>query len=242
MAEKKYIQSYFDGSLFEYSKDNKEGFVEHTNSKGTVSYRKYYNRGVDGNLLWVNRKNNQHLNNREEIEIVLGDGDITYYVTFPVLNNNGDEVDDFVEALVRVLPNMEKGKRYNINNWHMKKGDVINGEPVKYNNSGVTVKDENGEKVEPALTYVTENNKDGDIPRIEWKEKAGKNRPTAVSKESKLEFLYDKLVEETARLAYNESSSEQPKEEKPKTSSTAKGKVDEKKSFVPQDDSDDLPF
>lgn len=245
MAEKRYVQSYFDGSLFEYSQTEKPEFKEHTNSKGTVSYRKYYNKGIGGNLLWINRKNNQYLNNREEIEVVLADGDITYYVTFPVLNNNGDEVDDFVEAFIRLLPNMEKGKRYNVNNWHMKKGDVINGEPVKYNNSGVTVKNENGEKVEPALAYITEANPKGDIPRIEWKEKAGKNRPTAVSKEAKLDFLYDKLVEETARLAYSEGSNtptqQAPREEEPKATPTTKGKVDEKKSFLPEAN-DDLPF
>jgi hypothetical protein len=210
MAEKRYLQSYYTGDLFEYSKDNKDGFQEHTNSKGKVSYRKYYNKGVEGDLLWINRKNNEHLNNREEIEFVLGDGDITYYVNFPVLNNNGDQLDDFAEQIARVLPNLQKGKRYNINNWHMKKGDVINGETVKYNNSGVTFK-ENGEKIEPALSYQTDNNPKGDIPQVVWKETAGKNRPTAVSKEKRLEYLYEVLVKETERLGYENNGTQESK-------------------------------
>lgn len=233
MATTHYIQSYYDGSLFEYSKDAKEGFVESTNSKGTVSYRKYYNKGVDGELLNVNRKNNSHLNNREELEIVLQNGEDKFAITFPVLNNGGDEIDDFMEAIIRVMPNLQKGETYNINNWRMNKGDIVNGDLVKYNNSGVTFKS-GGSKVEPALSYQTDNNTQGDIPKVEWKEKAGKNRPTAVSKEAKLDFLYSVFEKESERLAFGSNGTAPTQAQKP---------VDKvKNTTVSDEDESDLPF
>jgi len=234
MATTHYIQSYYDGSLFEYSKEAKEDFVESTNSKGTVSYRKYYNKGVDGQLLNVNRKKNANLNNREELEIVLQNGEDKFVVTFPVLNNGGDEIDDFMESIVRVMPNLQKGETYNVNNWRMNKGDIVNGEEVKYNNSGVTFKS-GDTKVEAALSYQTDNNPKGDIPKVDWKEKAGKNRPTAVSKEAKLDFLYGVFEKESERLAFGSNSSNQAQSQKPVE------QAKHEKSFA-SDDSDDLPF
>lgn len=241
MATTHYIQSYYDGSLFEYSKEAKEGFVESTNTKGTVSYRKYYNKGVEGKLLNVNRKKNANLNNREELEIILQDGEDKFVVTFPVLNANGDELDNFMEAIIRVMPNLQKGETYNVNNWRMNKGDIVNGTTVEYNNSGVTFKN-NDVKVEPSLTYQTDKNPNGDIPKIEWKEKAGKNRPTAVSKESKLDFLYGVFESESERLSFNgtsKSSSEANAELPPVNGGHWKPKD---KVVESKDDSDDLPF
>lgn len=240
-----YIQSYYDGQLFQYSKDAKEGYQEHTNSKGKVSYRKYFNKGVEGELVSVELRKNEYLNNREELRFKLSDVGEEYIIDFPVLNNNGDEVDDFVEAIVRQLPNMNKGERYNINNWRMNKGDVVNDEVVKYTNSGVTIK-KDGEKIGYALSYVTDNNPEGDIPKLEWKEIAGKNRPTAASKEAKLVFLYETLKKETERLGASSNTSTT----KPKASTKPSNKVPTatpQEAFEPvsdlnEDDYQDLPF
>src|SRR5690606_24467845 len=252
MAEKNYLTVNYDGSIFQYSKDEKEGYVKFTNSKNKVSYRKYFNKGVEGNLLWVNRKKNEYLNNREELQLVLGSEDETYYVTFVVMNQSGDSIDDFTESLLRFLPKMDKGSVYNIGAWKMSKGDVIKGEEVKYNNSGVTVKF-GGEKLEPALSYRTEKNPKGDIPVLEWKEIAGSVKPTAASKEDKLVYLYGILETECNRLAFEENSSqpapEKPKESKPKAEKKELPKPTAKeafepagKSFIEEDDSDELPF
>lgn len=238
-----YLQTYYDGTMFQFSKDEKEGYVKHTNSKDKVSYRKYYNTGVEGQLKQISLKKNEHLNNREEIEIVLDNVGEEYKLSMPVLNNNGDEVDDFVEALIRQLPNMKLGETYSINNWRLNKGDVINDEVVKYTNSGVTVK-KDGEKIGYALSYITDNNPKGDIPRLEWKEMAGKNRPTAVSKEAKLVFLYETLQKEVARLSGTATTA------KPKSSSKPSNKVPTvtpQEAFEPvsdlnEDDYQDLPF
>src|SRR5690606_30825803 len=191
--------------------------------------------------------------NREELQLVLGSGDDTYYLTFVVMNQNGDSIDDFTESLLRFLPVMDKGSVYNIKSWKMNRGDVIKGEEVKYDNSGVTIKF-GGEKLKPALSFKTEKNPTGTIPMLEWKEIAGSKKPTAASKEEKLVYLYGILETECNRLAFEENSS-QPAPEKPKES---KPKLDEKKelpkptakeafepagkSFIEEDDSDELPF
>src|SRR5690606_5739089 len=219
MAEKNYLTVNYDGSIFQYSRDEKEGYVKFTNSKNKVSYRKYFNKGVEGNLLWVNRKKNEYLNNREELQLVLGSEDETYYVTFVVMNQSGDSIDDFTESLLRFLPKMDKGSVYNIGAWKMNKGDVIKGEEVKYDNSGVTVKF-GGEKLKPALSFKTEKNPTGTIPMLEWKEIAGSKKPTAASKEEKLVYLYDVLEKECTRLGFEENTAqESPKESKPKPKS-----------------------
>lgn len=235
MSNKHYVQSYYDGTLFEYSKEPKEGYREFINSAGTKSYRKYYNKGVDGVLKEISLRTNQNLHNREELSFTLESEGDTYYINFPVMSNQGDAVDDFVEAIVRALPSLEKGKIYNINNWRMNKGDVINGEEVKYTNQGVTFKDSNGVKIEPTLSYVTDNNPKGNIPRVSWKETAGKMRPSAADKERKLEYLYDVLKQQVERLGNNTES-------KQKEESLAPNKEKSSKSFIPENDNSDLPF
>lgn len=229
-----YIQSYYDGTLFEYSKSPQEGFVEHTNSKGKVSYRKYYKQGVEGSLASVETRVNQYLNNREEVVFTLVNAGDEYKVTFPVLNNDGTQLDDFTESIVRHLPALQKGATYSINNWRMNKGDVINGEKVLYNNSGVSFK-KGGEKVAAVLSYNSENNPDGEIPRIEWKELAGKNRPTAASKERKLEFLYTTLLEQVDRLSSGGGAPAQTNKNTPEPATP-------EQAFAPAEVEDDLPF
>lgn len=229
-----YIQSYYDGTLFEYSKSPQEGFVEHTNSKGKVSYRKYYRQGVEGSLVSVETRVNQYLNNREEVIFTLSNAGDEYKVTFPVLNNDGTQLDDFTESIVRHLPALQKGATYSINNWRMNKGDMVNGEKVLYNNSGVSFK-QGGEKVAAVLGYNTDNNPNGEIPRIEWKELAGKNRPTAASKERKLEFLYNTLLEQVERLSSGGGAPAQTNRNTPKPSTP-------EQAFAPAEEVDDLPF
>ena len=236
-----YLQVNYDGTMFQYSKEAKEGFIEHTNSAGTKSYRKYYNKGVTGTLSHVDKRVNEKLNNTEEIRVHLKEGEEIYVLTFRVMGQ-GDQIDEFTEQLIRYLPKLEKGTVYTINNWFMKKGDMVGGETVNYDNKGLTVKIADT-KIEPALSYQTEKNPDGNIPRLEFKEIAGKKKVSAVSKEAKFEFLYSKLVEQTDRLAWKESPS-QPKQEEPKELP----KVDAQTAFEPAPShnqvnlSDQLPF
>ena len=246
---KNYLNVNYDGSIFQYSKDEQEGFVKHTSSTGKVSYRKYYNKGVEGKLLWVNRKNNPNLHNREEIEIVLGaDNDQTYYLNFVVYGQDSS-LDTYTEQLVRYLPKLEKGTVYNINNWFMKAGDIINGQTVDRNVKGLTIKVANT-KIEPSLSYQSDENPDGDIPKLMWKEKNGKKLPTASSKEERSDFLYEVLLKESDRLAFSNSNEEKEQPAPKKEGKNPKNSVPTatpSEAFEPatnfnDEEYDDLPF
>lgn len=234
-----YLQVNYDGSIFQYSKDKKEGFVEHTNTKGTVSYRRYFNKGVDGILENIKIQENKYKHDAEELIIELVNGEVQYNLIFPVLNQDMASIDDFTEAFITLLPQLKNGETYNINNWYMKKGDVINGDTVKYNRRGVTVK-HSGEKIKSNMTFEyikgrgtdQEKHVEGDIPMLEWKEIAGKNRPTAVSKEKRLEYLYTILETEVKRLGSDEPRREPKKDVKKPVSTSQANTIDD----------DDLPF
>ena len=254
---KHYLNVNYDGTIFEWSKDASEGFVKYTNTAGKESYRKYYNKGVEGKLICINKKNNPNLHNREEIEIVLeGENDTTYNLNFVVYGQD-NFLDTYTEHLVKYLPSLERGIVYNINNWFIKKGDVINNEVAERNVKGITIK-VNGEKIKPALTQTytkTDGEKViGDIPAIEWKEKNGVSKPTAASKEIKSDYLYDVLAENSERLkwvgtntatqASPQSTPPAPVAETPKNSVPTASPADafEPATDVKQEDFQDLPF
>ena len=241
-----YLQVNYDGSIFQYSKDPKEGYREFTNTKGKVSYRKYFNQGIEGELLNISKVNNERMNNREELKVALKSGEDINILTFCVLNNDGTAVDEFTESLLLVLPKLQKGETYNINNWFMKKGDTVKGEVVKHNKKGITVK-QGEDKIKTDYTFehikergtANETHVKGDVPMLKWKEIAGKNRPTAASKEVKLEFLYNILTAQCDRLPYEAASNTTtsnttPKQEPAQAAQTATASVGEEE--------DDLPF
>lgn len=231
-----YIQVNYDGTMFQYSKDSKEGFVKHTNSAGTESYRKYYNKGVTGTLNHIDKRINEKLNNTEEVRVHFKDGEDTYVLTFRVMGQ-GDQIDEFTEQLITFLPKLEKGTVYTINNWFMKKGDTVNGEEVKYDNKGLTVKIADT-KIERALSYKTDNNPNGDIPRLEFKEISGKKKVTGASKDAKFEFLYSKLSENVERLGWKENSNNN----QPTSTNKSVPTATPQQAFDTPTVTDDLPF
>ena len=61
----------------------------------------------------------------------------------------------------------------------------------KYDKRGISIKEgsKDGNKVAPLLSYAADATEDVRIPRLEWKERLGKNQVTASSKEAKVDFL-----------------------------------------------------
>lgn len=221
-----YLNTTYKGEIYHYSKEEKEGYEKHTSTTGNVSYRKYL-RSVEGELGGIEIKKNQFKNDAEEIYVYLGDS----AVIFSLYMN--DDFDVYAESLIRFLPSLKINEKYKIGLYNIKKGDVINGEEAKYNNRGVYIH-QDGEKLKPSLSYST-SEKEGDIPALDWKQIAGKNRPTALSKEKRLDYLYNVLEAQVERLKFTESSVGVDTKDEPKA-------VDSKKevSSIPSDD--DLPF
>jgi hypothetical protein len=107
--------------------------------------------------------------------------------------------------------------------------------------------EEKGDKVEPFLEYSKEPKGEKQIPNLEWKEIAGKNKPTAVSLEAKDEFLYNYLKSAVdGHLKYEggaSSNSTTTTNSAPKTENSNSNTGNTSEEVMNEaDEYDDLPF
>jgi len=226
--------------VFEYSKTEKEGFEEYTSSTGNVSYRNYYNKGVFGTLLNVSIRDSKI---GEQLQISVKNGDEYINLQFPLYTERGGIENRYAESSIRYLPVLKKGKGYRFYPYAMEQEDS------KYMKYGMSViespnpeAEEKGEKVVPSLEYSKNPTGDTQIPNLVWKEIAGKNKPTAVSQESKDEFLYSYLKEAIeGHLKYDGGTPSSSKESKPAPKQEEESKPKDV-SDSESDDYDDLPF
>lgn len=213
---KNYLQLEFgSGLFFEYSKEEKQGYDKHTSSQGNVSYRKYYKDGITGVLESVSIYEGKFGN---QISMNIKDGDTVYYVPVDIADQKGN-VDTYAESLIKFLPQLEKGMNLSVRAYNF----TPDGE--KYAKIGISFS-VNGEKIKSEMTnaYINKegNLVEGDIPAITWKKDAlGKNKPTAVSLESKNDYLLEVLKVQTDRLKWvqekqTSNTASQPKAEAPK--------------------------
>lgn len=220
------------GRAYENSKEEKEGFEKHESTKGNVSYRKYYPKGIYGFLHSVETIKG---NFGEQISVVLQKGDETFYLNIPVFSQSQD-IDDFAASFIQVLPNLKKDGQYRVFPYSIEPTDG-----GKYTNRGVSVKTADVmqevalDKVEKAYNYTRKGEAPiaTDIPKLEWVEKFGKNTISAVSKEKKVDFLFGKLIEGCQKLGGNVDGTIRTFESKPKTNepaTTSKPKADATKN------------
>lgn len=240
---KNYLQLEFgSGTFFDYSKEEKDGYVKHTSKNGNVSYRKYYKDGVTGVLESVSIYDGKF---GQQISITVKDNDEIYYLPVDIFTQSKQVDNTYAESLIKLLPLLEKGQNVTISGYNFKPEDS------EYSRIGISIK-VSGEKLKSEITnaYYTKDGNlvEGDIPPIVWVEKLGKKKPSAASIEAKDEYLLSILEREEQRLTWknndNQSSEkEQPKEQAPKQ----EPKKDEpKKPETPPapsaDYEDDLPF
>lgn len=231
------------GRVFEYSKTEKEGFEKYESSTGNVSYRKYYNKGVFGTLLNVSIRDSKI---GEQLQVSVKNGDDYVNLQFPLYTEKGNIDNRYAESLIRFLPNLEKGKGYRFYPYS------IENEETGYNTYGISViespnpeAEEKGEKVEPFLQYSKEPKGEKEIPNLEWKKVAGKNKPSAVSLEAKDEFLYGylkKAVDGHLKYEGSSSSSSNSSSNTPKSNSESTTAPKQDAPATDEDEYDDLPF
>jgi len=238
---KNYLQLEFgSGHFFDYSKEEKDGYVKHTSTKGNVSYRKYYKDGVSGILESVSIYDGKF---GQQISITIKEGDEIYYLPVDIYDQSKQVDNTYAESLIKLLPLLEKGQNVTITGYNFKPEDS------KYSKIGISIK-VSGEKLKSEITnsyYKDGELVPGDIPAIVWVEKLGKKKPSAASIEAKDEYLLSILEREEARLTWKNndnqnSSNEAPKEQAPKQEAA---KSEPKAPEIPpsnSDDDDDLPF
>ena len=238
---KNYLQLEFgSGHFFDYSKEEKDGYVKHTSTKGNVSYRKYYKEGVSGVLESVSIYDGKF---GQQISITIKEGDEIYYLPVDIYDQSKQVDNTYAESLIKLLPLLEKGQNVTITGYNFKPEDS------KYSKIGMSIK-VSGEKLKSEITnsyYKDGELVPGDVPAIVWVEKLGKKKPSAASIEAKDEYLLSILEAEEQRLTWKNSdnqtsSNEAPKEQAPKQE--PKKSEPEAPAMPPSnsEDDDDLPF
>lgn len=208
---------YRSGHLFEHSKDPKEGFEQHTNTKGAVSYRRYHPYGVEGVLNSVSVRDGSF---GKELSLALDGGT---YINFGLYDQKGS-VDQNAEEVIKILPMLNKGQNIKIAPFRFKPQDS------KYDKSGITFYIE-GEKTKGlSNSYYKEGELiAGDVPAVKWnidKMSPDKKKPSLADVEVKNDYLLDVLSKEAERLKWVGSGQQAPQAEARK----------------PQDESSTLPF
>ena len=202
---KNYLQLEFtSGLLFEYSKDDKQGYEKHTSTKGNVSYRKYFKDGVIGELDSASIYEGSFGN---QISLNIKNGEDVYYVPVGIADQKGN-VDTYAESLIKLLPQLNKGDKVTV------KGYNFTPEGDKYAKIGVSISVD-GTKIKSEMTNAYYNKEgvlvDGDIPALVWKKDAlGKTKPSAVSQEAKNDYLLEVLKVQTDRLKWEQSGAQTP--------------------------------
>jgi hypothetical protein len=242
---KNYLQLEFgSGLFFDYSKEEKDGYVKHTSTKGNVSYRKYFKDGVSGILESVSIYNGKF---GQQISMNVKEGDEIYYLPIDIYDQSKQVDNTYAESLIKLLPLLEKGQNVTVTGYNFKPEDS------KYSKIGISIK-VSGEKLKSEITnsyYKDGELVPGDVPALVWVEKLGKIKPSASSIEAKDEFLLSILEREEARLTWKkEDRNTETEEEK---NARLKAKLEscrvelpatEKSTPVPalEEDDDDLPF
>ena len=240
--------------FFEHSKEEVAGYEKYTSSKGNVSYRNFFLRGVRGEFKGIRLKEG---NFGEQLQVGLEDNGTTYILSINTVNGNGYDKDYFI-PLLQYLKSMVIGEIYLINPYRF----TPDGE--KYEKVGVSVKDASDKTIERGISLSYYKNKElieGDIPALnfELNERKGKyelSKASLEARDKKIDSILVELVKDLGRDLYEvaggynvtsvdtsntssstptnkvETKAEAPKVETPKTE-TAKVKVEE---------DDDLPF
>lgn len=238
---KNYLQLEFgSGHFFDYSKEEKDGYVKHTSTKGNVSYRKYYKDGVSGILESVSIYDGKF---GQQISITIKEGDEIYYLPVDIYDQSKQVDNTYAESLIKLLPLLEKGQNVTITGYNFKPEDS------KYSKIGISIK-VSGEKLKSEITnsyYKDGELVPGDIPAIVWVEKLGKKKPSAASIEAKDEYLLSILEREEARLTWKNNDNQNSSNEAPKEQATKQeaAKSEPEAPAMPpsnSDDDDDLPF
>jgi hypothetical protein len=229
-----YLQvNYSDGAVYQYSKDAKEGFESHKNTKGVESFRRFLKKGLYGTLLGVTVRESDF---GKEVSVAVKDKDgNSNYLNLPLFDAKKN-LASYAESFIAVLPSLKVGVDYRIYPYNIKE------EGQKYSKTGVSVvlanvQEETVDKENTlkrlSYTYTKEGVEvKGDIPAILWEEDFDGSR--TMNSKAKNKYLYDVLM---ANLTEGRTSA--PPKEAPKATPA---QVFKPTQIPPPQERDELPF
>lgn len=199
------------GRMYQYSKTEKDGFTKTvtenpTTKVQTISYRKYFEDGVFGNLIGLSVRDT---NFGKRLSVVLDHpvDDLTYFMTLPLFDAK-DRITSFATSVIRCIKSLEQGAPYRFYPYAIEDKENIGKDGKPRKNYGVSIRvarlEDNAiddvnklpmltlEKVERHADG-TETIIPGDVPRIEWKESVTGEPKADTEKRDK--FLFTLLKE-----------------------------------------------
>jgi hypothetical protein len=211
----RYLQIEFkSGNLFEYSKDQKEGFEEHKNSKGNLSYRKYHKSGIYGIYKGTTIRDTDF---GKEVSVHMVDSDnVNNFINFPLFDQSKN-IAAYAESLITVLPAMQQDYVYRILPYSMEK------EGSKYKSYGISVK--HADMIEKTVredyplerlsyTYTKKDGEvvQGDIPAVVWKDHFdGSRLKDQFDKNKYLHEVLTKYASDSVKVSNKVTGGEPPK-------------------------------
>lgn len=230
-----YLQvDYSTGTVYQYSKEQKEGFESHTNTKGVESFRRILKKGLYGTLQGVSLKDSDF---GKEVSVQMKDvnGD-NNYLNVPLFDAKKN-LASYAESIITVIQSLKVGTDYRIYPYNIKE------EGAKYSKVGVSVfladiQNETVDKESPlkrlTYTYTKEGVEvKGDIPAILWEEDFDGSK--TMNAKAKNKYLYDILMANVTSGTKPQASTPTP--QKPKTTESFTPATNVKK-----EDYQDLPF
>jgi hypothetical protein len=262
------------GKMYQYSKTEQEGYVKVVGQnpqtkKEAVSYRKYYENGIVGDLKGLSVRETDH---GKKLSVVLWNevDDKMYFMSFPLFDQK-KSISSFATSIIRYSPALELNTTYRFFPYVIE--DEYKGKPQK--KYGVSIKwgrvsdgaVDDVNKI-PMLTMertktLEDGTKEvipGDVPRTEWEEDITGGVTANTKKKDK--YLWDTLnanLKEftgggSTKKTFNSKDpsdvqAEAPKQEEKKAESTPAVKPNpdfdtkpEKVTVADEEDEDDLPF
>ncbi len=210
MSKEKNVYLELEGStgrMYEYSKEEKDGFIKHTaenpkTKKTSISYRRYFEEGVYGNLKGLSIRETDF---GQKLSVFLDNpvDDKRYFLSFPIFDPKND-IATYATSIIAYLPNLIEGKPYRFFPYAIE--EEANGKTRK--KYGVSIKiarlsdgavDDVNAIPRLSFEYVKKNPTGddeivaGDVPKTEWEEDfAGKMQP---NNKNRNKFLWNTLKE-----------------------------------------------
>lgn len=230
----KYVQvDYSSGNIFQFSKTEQEGYEPHTNTKGTVSYRKFYNKGLYGILKGVTIRESD-FGKEVSIAVTDKDGD-SVYLNLPLFDAKKN-LASYAESFITVLPQLKVGSPYRFYAYNIKEdGQKYSKVGISVAHADIQAETADKENKIPKLSYTyTKDGKEvkGDVPAIIWEEDFDGSR--TMNAKAKNKYLYDIL------MANIGESTQQPAPQAPVNKTPEQAFPTS--SIMNQKEPDELPF
>jgi hypothetical protein len=214
MAKNVYLQVEFkSGNLFEYSKDQKDGFEEHVNTKNKISYRRYIKEGVYGVYRGTVVKESPF---GKEVSIhMIDENQVNFYITIPLFDQSKN-ISSYAEDYIATLPAMEMNYVYRIFPYSLENdGRKRYGVSVRHADMHDKTVREDYILDKLTFSYTKKNGEsfEGDIPEIVWEEDYDGSMKKNCTERNK--YLYNVLMkyasEKTVAAGNKVTKDEPPK-------------------------------